>query len=82
MKRFVPPKKGLGYVGESSNKGKQVVGSCSSKVPKPCHRKRRSRNFLAKGLTLKREKLINHLGQVIPSTLMLLITMFVGIVVL
>ena len=39
FKRFVPPKKGLGYVGESSNKGKQVAGSCSSKVPKSTHRK-------------------------------------------
>ena len=39
FKRFIPPKRGLGYIGESSNKGKKVAGSCSSEVPKPARRK-------------------------------------------
>ena len=63
---------------EKDLKGTQLL----TKIRRSFNSLGRFRILLAKELNLKREKLINPLGQVIPCTLILLITLYIGIVVL
>ena len=74
----VVPLRSLNLLTENDLKGTQLL----RKTRRSFNYLGRSRILLTKGLTLKRRKLINPSGQVILSTLMLLIIVSVGIVVL